>query len=159
MSGASSSFIFSRSLFSRKQVCPRKSQKFAPNENFPLRYLTAAFIRLRASDYVATIQGRRLFVYNVQGRHEPVRLWPYQFLREKKWRRLDFNLRACAWRNVMVRWVARFVCVADSYHSLNSVLCAEHFYYVSCLYVTFPACVVVFDLYMYAIVLHVGRYR
>ena len=34
------------------------------------------------------------------------------------------------------------VCVADSYHSLNSELCAEHFYYVSCLYVTFPACVV-----------------
>ena len=33
MSGASSS---SRSLFSRKQVCPLKSQKFAPSENFPL---------------------------------------------------------------------------------------------------------------------------
>ena len=36
------------------------------------------------------------------------------------------------------------VCVADSYHSLNSELCAQYFYYmyVSCLYVTFPACVV-----------------
>ena len=31
---------------------------------------------------------------------------------------------------VTVGWVARLVCVADSYHSLNSVLCAEHFYYV-----------------------------
>ena len=34
------------------------------------------------------------------------------------------------------------VCVADSYHSLNSELCAEYFYYVSCVCVTFPACVV-----------------
>ena len=34
------------------------------------------------------------------------------------------------------------VFVADSYHSLNSELCAQYFYYVSCLYVTFPACVV-----------------
>ena len=43
---------------------------------------------------------------------------------------------------VTVGRVARLVCVADSYHSLNSVLCAEHFYYVSCLYVIFPACCV-----------------
>ena len=43
---------------------------------------------------------------------------------------------------VTVGWVARLVCVADSYHSLNSVLCAEHFYYVSCLYVIFPVCCV-----------------
>ena len=28
------------------------------------------------------------------------------------------------------------VCVGDSYHSLNSELCAQYFYYVSCLYVT-----------------------
>ena len=34
------------------------------------------------------------------------------------------------------------VCVADSYHFLNSELSAEYFYYVSCLYVTFPECVV-----------------
>ena len=40
---------------------------------------------------------------------------------------------------VMVRWIACLVCVADSYHSLNSELCAEHFY-VSCLYVIFPVC-------------------
>ena len=31
---------------------------------------------------------------------------------------------------VTVGWVARLVCVAYSYHSLNSILCAEHFYYV-----------------------------
>ena len=43
---------------------------------------------------------------------------------------------------VTVRRVAHLVCVANSYHSLNSVLCAEHFYYVSCLYVIFPACCV-----------------
>ena len=36
------------------------------------------------------------------------------------------------------RMGARLVCVADSYHSLNSVFCAEHFYYVSCLYAIFP---------------------
>ena len=36
----------------------------------------------------------------------------------------------------------RFWCVADSYHSLNSELWAQYFYYMSCLYVTFPACVV-----------------
>ena len=29
-------FIFSRFIFSWKLVCPRKSQKFAPSENFPL---------------------------------------------------------------------------------------------------------------------------
>ena len=34
------------------------------------------------------------------------------------------------------------VCVADSYHSLNSELCTQYFYYMSCLYVTFPTCVV-----------------
>ena len=34
------------------------------------------------------------------------------------------------------------VCVANSYHSLNSELCAQYFYCVSCLYVTVPACVV-----------------
>ena len=32
----SSISIFSRFLFSQKQVCPRKSRKFAPSENFPL---------------------------------------------------------------------------------------------------------------------------
>ena len=32
----SSISIFSRFLFSRKQVCPRKSRKFAPSKNFPL---------------------------------------------------------------------------------------------------------------------------
>ena len=30
------SFIFSRFIFSRKQICQWKSQKFAPSENFPL---------------------------------------------------------------------------------------------------------------------------
>ena len=29
-------FIFSQFIFSRKQVCLRKSQKFSPSENFPL---------------------------------------------------------------------------------------------------------------------------
>ena len=29
-------FIFSQFIFSRKQVCPRKSWKFAPSKNFPL---------------------------------------------------------------------------------------------------------------------------
>ena len=41
---------------------------------------------------------------------------------------------------VMVRWIACLVCVADSYHFLNSELCAEHFY-VSCLYVIYFPCV------------------
>ena len=48
----------------------------------------------------------------------------------------------------MVGWVARLVCVADSYNSLKCVLCAEHFYYVSCLYQLFSLRVV-FELYMY----------
>ena len=39
-----------------------------------------------------------------------------------------------------VGWVVRLVCVTDSYLSLNSVLCAEHFYYVLCLDGIFPAC-------------------
>ena len=38
----SSISIFSRFLFSRKQVCPRKSRKFAPSENFPLYGITKA---------------------------------------------------------------------------------------------------------------------
>ena len=36
--------------------------------------------------------------------------------------------------------------LADSYHSVNSVRCAEHFYYVSCLHVIFLR--VVFELYV-----------
>ena len=40
MSSIPSWFIFSRFIFSREQVCPRKSRTFAPSENFPLYGIT-----------------------------------------------------------------------------------------------------------------------
>ena len=61
-----------------------------------------------------------------------IRLAPVSVLRHTMW-------------NAVVWWI--LLChdqmgspFADSYHSLNSVFCAEHFYCVSCSHVIFPAC-------------------
>ena len=76
------------------QALPDRTQyyvsKRAPTAGNAVRYRSIRAQRQAACEHE---QYRRAIKTGPAAKVRPVRPWPYRFLREKKWRRLDSNLR------------------------------------------------------------------